>query len=113
MSVLVISEEEEVNAKYVENTEVMEETNLIPTVDISLSSVMAISIPKTMKLKGQIEGVEVILMIDLGATNNFTSHKTIQQLNLPYSASIKFGVTLGNGEQIQGDGECKALCVEV
>ena len=59
------------------------------------------------------EGVEVILMIDSGATNNFISHKIVQQLNLPYSASIKFGVTLGNGEQIQGDGECKALCVEV
>ena len=66
-----------------------------------------------MKLKGKIEGVEVILMIDPRATNNFISHKTIQQLNLPYSALIKFGVTLGNGERIQGERECKALCVEV
>ena len=92
MSVLVIAED--VNSGRMEETEVMEETIQMPTVFMSLSSVMGISNPKTMMLKGQIEGVEVILMIDQGATDNVMSHKTVRKLNLPYSASVKFGVTL-------------------
>lgn len=113
MSVLVISEVEDVDTGDVEGAEISEEQQPVPMADISLSSIMAISNPKTMKLKGLIEGVEVIIMIDPGAMNNFISHKTVQQLNLPYSTSVKFGVTVGNGERIQGEGECKALCVEV
>lgn len=93
---LVIAEEKDVEAESAEGPEVVEETNLIPTVDISLSSVMGISNQKTMKLKGLIEGVEVILMIDPGAINNFISLTAVQKLNLPYSTSVKFGVTLGN-----------------
>lgn len=46
-----------------------------PMADISLSSVVGLTNPKTIKLRGYIEGKEVILMVDPGATNNFISLK--------------------------------------
>lgn len=70
---------------------------------------MALTNPKTMKLRRHINVKEVILKLDPGATNNFISLKTLKELNLPYSTCVKFGVTLGNGEKLQGEGECKGL----
>lgn len=81
--------------------------------NIALSSVVGLSNPKTMKLLGIINGAQVIIMIDPGATNNFISLSTVHKLNLPYSNLVKFGVTLGNGERVHGEGECKQLRVEV
>ena len=69
-----------------------------PLADISLSSVVGLINLKTMT----IEGAEVIIMIDPGATNNFISLNKVTKLNLPYSSHVKFGVTLGNRERIQG-----------
>lgn len=48
--------------------------------DISLCLIIRLKNPKTMKLIGSINGEEVIMMIDPGATNNFISLKTAQQL---------------------------------
>lgn len=66
-----------------------------------------------MKLRGRINGEEVVMMVDPGATNNFISLKTVQQLSLPYLTLVNFGVTLGNGKRIQGQGECKGVLKEV
>ena len=73
---------------------------------------MGLTNPKTMNLRGKIKE-EVILLINLGATNNFFSIKAVQKLHLPYSSMVEFEVTLGNGERIQGEGECKQFEIEV
>lgn len=70
-----------------------------PTADISLSYVVWVTNPKTMKLRGNINGMKVIMMINPKATNNFISLTTVNKLNLPYFFYVKFGVTLGNGEK--------------
>jgi hypothetical protein len=84
-----------------------------PVADISLSSVVGLTKPKTMKLKGEIEGVEDVLMIDLGAKTNFMSLELGERLNIPYSSFFRFDVTLRNGKKIQGEGKCRQLRVEV
>ena len=66
-----------------------------------------------MKMKGDIHGVQVIIMIDPGATNKFISLTTGQKLNLPISNHTKSRVILGNGERIQGEVECGQICIEV
>lgn len=91
----------------------MEEAKPTPEVDISLSSVVGLTNPKTMKMKGVIGGDEVLIMVDPGATNNFISLNTVNTLNIPYTNHNKFAVTLGNGEKIQGEGECFQLQIVV
>ncbi|CAO2825926.1 unnamed protein product [Amaranthus hypochondriacus] len=116
MNVIMVSEgeesdEEEIMHHGVETEVALQEPTTVA--DISLSSVVGITNPKIMKLRGNINGEEVIIMVDLGATNNFISLITVRQFSIPYSTHLKFGVTLGNGERIQGEGECKQLLIEV
>lgn len=46
---------------------------------ISLNSVMGLTSPKTFKMKGNIMGKEVVVMVDPGATHNFLSKETIER----------------------------------
>lgn len=75
LSVLLASEEEEL--------EEGDEAN--PTTEICLNSVLGITNPKTLKLKGVLLGTEVIVMVDPGATHNFISLANIQKLGVPVS----------------------------
>lgn len=72
--------------------------------EISLNSVMVLTSPKTIKMIGEIQGGPVIVMIDPGATHNFMSEETIQKLGIPVTLTKTFGVSLGTGEFMQGQG---------
>lgn len=50
-----------------------------------------------MRMKGHINGQEVIVMVDSGATNNFISTSTVDRLRLEPAAGEQYGVMLGNG----------------
>lgn len=109
LSVLLAASADVDDEPLIEEPEPVCDTFDSPIVDISLSSVVGLTNPKTMKLRGKIQGEEVILLVDPGATNNFVSINTVQKFHLPYSSMLKFGVTLGNGDRIQGEGKCKQL----
>lgn len=42
-------------------------------VELSMNSVVGLTSPKTMKMKDTINGQEVVVLIDFGATHNFIS----------------------------------------
>lgn len=81
--------------------------------EVSLCSVIGLTNPKTMKIKGEIGGQQVIIMIDPGATHNFISLKTVEQLGIPITKTGGFRVSLGNGEAVKGSGACKGVMLEV
>lgn len=93
--------------------EALVEEELQPVAEISLQPVVGISSPKTMKMRGTVNGQPIIVMIDSEATNNFISTHTVQQLHLPFNTNEKFGVMLGNGERIKGAGVCQGVLVEI
>ena len=76
---------------------------------LSLNSVVSISTPKTMKLKGKIGHQEVIILINCGATHNFISNKVVQQLGPPLDATKGFGVLLDTGLAIRRTGRVEGL----
>lgn len=96
---------------------VMEDGNVVMEIEgepyamaeVSLNSVVGLSNPRTMKLKGKVGNREVFILIDSGATNNFISNTTVERLELSVTEKGKFGVTLGNGGTIWGRGECKEV----
>ena len=99
VSVLISDEEEEdeIGGNIVEEEPVMgEEMDTI----ISLNLVVEITNPKTMKMLGSVEKEELIVMIDPGATNNFISNRVVQTLGITCEECKKFGVILGNGDEI-------------
>ena len=81
--------------------------------EVSLNSVVGISNPKTMKLKGIIGSQVVIVMVDPGATHNFISLGTVAATGVPVERSVDFGVSLGNGETIKGEGICREVRIHL
>ncbi|XP_074337653.1 uncharacterized protein LOC141674849 [Apium graveolens] len=81
--------------------------------EISLNSVVGITNPKTLKLRGEVLGKDVVVMVDPGATHNFISTNTVKKLGLSVVKTGKFGVSLGNGEMAGGEGECKGVMVHL
>lgn len=70
--------------------------------EVSLNSVVGLSNPKTMKVRGLIGNMEVVVLVDPGATHNFLSTRVVQKGGLTVTAAGSFGVALGNGETIGG-----------
>lgn len=66
-----------------------------------------------MKLEGEIEGRKVLVLVDSGATSNFVSTSLIHTLGKKLSECTAFGVTLGTGMKVYGDGVCKGLTLEL
>lgn len=66
-----------------------------------------------MKLRGKIENKEVIVMVDPRATHNILSLAVVKLLELPIEESGGFGVSLGNGEMIKGNGVCRGVNVHL
>ena len=122
LSVLLTEEEEEKDATEVGEFAVAEispgETNtthLNPnlTPEVSLSSVLGLTSPKTMRLAGIMNENSVVVMIDPGATHNFVSKVAAQKLGLKPTESKSFGLTLGTGETVQGEGVCKGVVLDL
>ncbi|XP_074347660.1 uncharacterized protein LOC141686530 [Apium graveolens] len=81
--------------------------------EISLNSVVGITNPKTLKLRGEVLGKDVVVMVDPGATHNFISTNAVKKLGLSVVKTGKFGVSLGNGEMAGGEGECNRVMVHL
>lgn len=66
-----------------------------------------------MKLNGTIGDYEVVVLIDPGATHNFVSLELIKELGLPVEPTGSFGVCLGNGDSVQGNGICRKMKLQL
>lgn len=116
MSVLITHEDDEPEIEPIVDLEselaieTPEETVLS---GICLNSVVGTNNPKTLKLTGKVAGSEVVVLIDLGATHNFLSLEAIQQLNLPITPTVGFGVSLGTGEAVTGIGKCEGVLLQL
>lgn len=62
-----------------------------------------------MKIKGEIKGKEVLILIDSGATHNFIHNKIVEEMRLELENHTPFGVTIGDGTRCQGRGVCQRL----
>ncbi|TYK23012.1 Transposon Tf2-6 polyprotein [Cucumis melo var. makuwa] len=61
----------------------------------------------------EIEGGEVIILIDSGATHNFIHRGVVEELALPLERKNKFRVTIGDGTALEGNGICKKVEVKL
>ncbi|MCH81106.1 RNA-directed DNA polymerase (Reverse transcriptase), partial [Trifolium medium] len=64
---------------------------------------------QTMKFQGTIYGVEVLILIDSGATHNFISQRLVHHMDWSVENTPQMQVKLGNGVQIAAQGRCKKL----
>ena len=76
--------------------------------ELSINYVVGLSTLRTMKIKGKIAQQEVITLIDCGAihTHNFISTQLVQKLGLLLEATSSYGVLMGTGSIVEGEGIC-------
>lgn len=67
-----------------------------------MKSVVRLTPPQTIKLKGRISGREIIVLIDCGASHNFVSTELVQKLGLPRIETLGYGVIMGTSLAMQG-----------
>ena len=59
-----------------------------------------------MKLQGRVDGQEVVVLIDCGASHNFISMDLVEKLGMPSVDTHSFGVLMGTGLSVKGVGLC-------
>ncbi|KAL5578650.1 hypothetical protein UlMin_011092 [Ulmus minor] len=82
-------------------------------VEVSLNSVVGLTTPKTMKLKGTIGEQEVVVLIDSGATHNFISLDLVNRMQIPIVKTGAYGVTMGTGAAVKGEGLCRGVTIHL
>lgn len=112
LSVLLLDEEDDTESEGGNSEAPTSPVEELPA-EVSLNSVIRLTNPKTMKLKGLIGHEEVVVLIDSGATYNFLSLGAIHKIGIVVTQSGPFGVSLGNGESIRGTGICKNVTLQL
>ena len=109
---LVHEDEDEEDNQF--DSRATEEPSLIELKDameLSLNSMVGLTTPETMKIKGMIGSKEVIILVDSGATHNFLSLDLVQQLALPLTTTTSYGVMMGIEISVKGKGICREVCI--
>ena len=78
-------------------------------VELSVNYVVRLSSPNTMKLRGEIKGEGVIVMIDLGATHKFISVELVWKWGMEVERATSYWVILGTGLTVKGEGICRGV----
>lgn len=76
---------------------------------ISLHALMSHSVPRTLRVLGQIHQSPVAILIDSGSTHNFLPDRVVKQLGLPTQPAPSFRVLVGNDEVLR----CTTMCTQV
>lgn len=63
---------------------------------------MGLAEPKTLRLRGEILGTPIVVLIDCGATHNFLSADFVEKLKLPITKTSEYGVIGGSGNKLKG-----------
>ncbi|KAA0040679.1 Ty3/gypsy retrotransposon protein [Cucumis melo var. makuwa] len=108
---LEIVEETEAESTELRVAEVQPHTTAC--VELSINSVVGLNDPGRMKVRGSLQGKEVVILIDCGATHNFVSEKLVTSLQLPIKETTHYGVILGSGAAIQGKGIFESVEIQM
>lgn len=96
---LVVQEGEEKKQRVAEEEE--EKDDVGELVEVSLNSVVGLTTPKIMKIRGSM-GESVVILIDCGATHSFISAELVERLGL---TTIDYGLWDVNGHRTVGQRE--------
>lgn len=86
--------------------------------ELSVMSLMGLSVMRsrevrTMKLRGKVQKVPVLLLVDSGATHNFISQNLVKAMGLEVEVTTPLYIKLGDGFMAKTQGECKGVMLEI
>ncbi|XP_028768491.1 uncharacterized protein LOC114726095 [Neltuma alba] len=80
---------------------------------LSLNALAGLTGGKTIKLMGTVQGREVLILIDCGATHSFIHQDLVYSLSLPLDDRVAFTVQVGDSRNVQGRGVCRDVSIMV
>ena len=72
---------------------------------LSLQSMVGLTTKRAMRIRGNVGGEEVVVLIDSGASCSFIATRLVEKLGLPVVPTTEFGVAIGDGRVITGKGK--------
>ena len=81
--------------------------------ELSLCSTGGLTQPQTMKLRGKVLGLEVIVLIDSIANHNFVPTRLVQVAGWKVEPTPPYSVRLGDGNKKETKGCCKKLALQI
>lgn len=82
-------------------------------VELSIKSVVGLSTTNAMKIKETIEQQQVVVLIASGTTHNFISSKLVKKLAIPITKTSNYGVLVGSGLSVKGQGVCQSVVLSL
>ncbi|WVZ01234.1 hypothetical protein V8G54_027303, partial [Vigna mungo] len=67
--------------------------------------------PRTIKLRGMIEEILMLFLIDSGATHNFISRRLVEALGWKWERTKQKKVSMGDGHKSETQGVCRGIKV--
>ena len=83
------------------------------TAVLCISSMVGFCPPHLMKVREKIKAREVIVLIDSGASHNFISKHIVSELQLRCDPTQKFGVQMGNRDEVKTSEVFQGLCLQL
>ena len=69
--------------------------------------------PKTLKLRGELRGIPIQVLVDGGVSHNFISHKLVSLLGLPTQSFAGLNIKLNDGDRIWVQEKCELFEVKL
>ncbi|CAJ2636500.1 unnamed protein product [Trifolium pratense] len=116
LRVLILGEGETLNeeGEIVRLEEVEDESDEEEEVECKLMGVLgSMGESHTMKVGGRIQNVELLVLIDSGASHNFISPKVTTALGLAITPTTTRNIKLGDGHKVSTTGMCKGVKMKV
>ena len=76
---------------------------------ISVHALEGLQTPQTMKVKGFIKKQPVMILIDLGSTNNFLDSTLASRLKQKIEQASTFDVKVADGRSLTSPGKCEGI----
>ena len=68
--------------------------------------------PKTLKLRGELRGIPIQVLVDSGASHNFISRILVLMMGLPASSFFGLYIRLGDGPRVRVQQKCEHIDIK-
>nr|XP_027187857.1 uncharacterized protein LOC113785482 [Cicer arietinum] len=89
------------------------ELSIMSLAQIDNSSPRELGKVRTIKLKGRVQGVPLLVLVDSGARHNFISHKLVRSMGWPVEGTTPLNVKMGDGFKVVAQGVCRKLVLDL
>ncbi|KAA0041915.1 uncharacterized protein E5676_scaffold306G001100 [Cucumis melo var. makuwa] len=107
-----VEEGENIDSQKAEQMELKQMDDLEEVV-VEYRTITSLITKGTMKLRGEVKGKEIIVLIDSGATHNIIHYELVKEKKIPMDSGTQFGVTIGDGTSCKGKGICRRVGIQL